>query len=307
MLLIARFVATALVGLALLPTAAAQEGRAASHYDLDGGLALEGYDPVAYFEVGAGQAVKGKADLTVEHGGVTYRFANEKNKRTFEAAPELYEPAYGGWCAYAMSKGKKVAVKPTIFRIGEGRLLLFSDTDYLEFDDDWVPDEHALLKKADAKWKELTGESPRPGPAGTSRSISGWNLSDECLAMEGWDPVSYFPEGGGTPKEGKKQYTMHFRGVNYRFANAENLQTFRADPTRFEPQHGNWCSYAMGARDKLVEVDPEAYRLQSGQLHLFYVSWFDDTREPWDEDPAGIKKKADANWLKRQAAMDQGK
>ena len=52
---------------------------------------------------------------------------------------------------------------------------------------------------------------------------------------------------------------------------------------RYEAQHGGWCSYAMGAKGELVEVDPSAYRLTNGQLHLCYTGWFADTRDDWDD------------------------
>ena len=55
----------------------------------------------------------------------------------------------------------------------------------------------------------------------------------------------------------------------------------------------------MGANNEKVEVDPEAFRITNGQLHLFYVGWFADTREDWDEDTASLKKSADKNWNER--------
>jgi YHS domain-containing protein len=110
--------------------------------------------------------------------------------------------------------------------------------------------------------------------------------------------VSYFPEGGGEPKEGKASLSVRHRGVLYRFADEANRKRFLDDPDKYEPQHGGWCSYAMGASGEKVEVDPEAFRLTDGHLHLFYNSWFNDTRKDWDEDTAALKKKADANWKK---------
>ena len=75
-------------------------------FNLDGDLAIDGYDPVAYFK--ANKAVKGKKDLAVSHQGIIYYFSSVENKEEFKKNPSHYEPEYGGWCAYAMgAKGRK--------------------------------------------------------------------------------------------------------------------------------------------------------------------------------------------------------
>ena len=91
------------------------------------GLALAGYDPVAYFPEGGSKAQKGSKKITAKHRGVTYRFASEKNKKAFEANPEKFEPQYGGWCAWALSdgKGSKVDPSPKYFTVENGKLYLF--------------------------------------------------------------------------------------------------------------------------------------------------------------------------------------
>ena len=136
---------------------------------------------------------------------------------------------------------------PEAFRIGEGRLLLFVDEEYTFFDGDWVPDEHELLGQADKNWKAMSGESARSVPPAEWNQDGEYNLDDESLAIEGYDPVSYFPEGGGKPREGKKTLEFRHENVRYRFANKANLAAFQADPEKYKPQHGGWCSYAMGA------------------------------------------------------------
>ena len=87
-------------------------------------LALEGYDPVAYFR--EHEAREGKSEITAEYEGVTYRFATPENKEIFLSGPSAYKPQYGGWCAYAMgAKGEKVEVDPETFKIVDGKLYLF--------------------------------------------------------------------------------------------------------------------------------------------------------------------------------------
>ena len=86
------------------------------------GLALQGYDAVAYLK--QGKAVKGKKDLgMVLFEGLQYRFSSFENKETFKKDPVTYIPQYGGWCAYAMgSDGSKVPVDPETFKILDGKV-----------------------------------------------------------------------------------------------------------------------------------------------------------------------------------------
>jgi len=291
--------------LALAPAAAAQTRNPGQHALDEGRLALQGHDPVSYFDVGGGTPRRGLAEHTVDHEGVVYRFASAANQATFEADPARFEPAHGGWCSYAMSFGKQVRVDPLAFRVAQGRLLLFASKDHVQVDSDWVEDEPALLRKADAAWKTLSGESPRLAPADSWRPTREFNLSGASLALEGYDPVAYFPEGGGEPTEGTARHALRHGGVLYHFANAANRERFRADPAKYEPQHGGWCSYAMGAGGDRVDVDPEAFRLTDGQLHLFYNGWLGDTRDDWDDDTAALKAKADSHWAEQVAAAKQ--
>jgi YHS domain-containing protein len=83
-------------------------------FTLEKGLALDGYDPVAYFK--SNKAVRGKKDLAVFHQGVTYNFSSPENREEFKKNPSRYEPEYGGWCAYSMgARGDKVSVDPETF------------------------------------------------------------------------------------------------------------------------------------------------------------------------------------------------
>ena len=73
-------------------------------------IALEGYDPISYFE---GKPTKGKEALKLSYEGIVYQFATQANLNKFKTKPSIYEPQYGGWCAYAMGEsGEKVKVDP---------------------------------------------------------------------------------------------------------------------------------------------------------------------------------------------------
>lgn len=127
-------------------------------------LAIDGYDPVAYFAEGGAAPTKGRADLTLEHEGAVYRFASERNRDAFKANPERYEPAFGGWCAWAMLDGEKVEIDPESFLIQNDRLLLFCKGFLADTRSKWSKgDTVAELTKADGQWQKISGETPRRG------------------------------------------------------------------------------------------------------------------------------------------------
>lgn len=158
---------TLVVALAPLAVPAQEPARRAdfAHLNVDKqGLALSGYDPVACFPEGGGKAVKGKPEIALSLGGVTWRFASEKNRELFRASPARFEPAYGGWCAWAMVEGSKVEVDPTSFLVEEGRLFVFYDGFLADTRKKWLKKGGAELRpKADAAWKKIV-EPPRPPP-----------------------------------------------------------------------------------------------------------------------------------------------
>lgn len=127
------------------------------------------------------------------------------------------------------------------------------------------------------------------------RDVKHFNLDKSKLAIQGYDPVAYFPEGGGKPLKGSDKITVTHKGVVYRFATEENKALFLKTPDKFEPQYGGWCAYAMAQGEK-VEIDPKSFKITDGKLLLFYKSFFNDTREKWVKEEAPLTKKADAGW-----------
>jgi YHS domain-containing protein len=146
-----------LITLAVLSlSVAAQDGSALrkQHFNLEDGIAIKGYDPVAYFT--QSKAVKGKKELAVSHQGIVYYFSSVENKEAFKAAPFKYEPEYGGWCAYAMgNSGEKVSIDPETFKIVNGKLYLFYNRFFTNTLKDWNKNEAALKKTADLNWAKL--------------------------------------------------------------------------------------------------------------------------------------------------------
>lgn len=123
-------------------------------FNIENGLGIQGYDPVAYFT--KGKAVEGSKDYSFEYRGITYRFSTSQNRDLFKTNPQKYEPFYGGWCAYAMgANGEKVEVDPETFKIVDGKLNLFYNAYFNNTLKSWNKDEANLKKKADANWQSI--------------------------------------------------------------------------------------------------------------------------------------------------------
>ncbi len=118
------------------------------------GLAIRGYDPVAYFT--DGQPVEGDPAHSTEWQGATWRFASAGNREMFLAEPEKYAPQYGGFCAWAVAaKGKLYSTQPDNWTIHDGRLFLnYNDDIQARFETD-IP---GFVAEADRRWPEIMAE-----------------------------------------------------------------------------------------------------------------------------------------------------
>ena len=114
------------------------------------GVAVGGYDPVAYFTEKTPQ--KGVSALTAEYAGATWHFATEANRQAFLKEPARYAPQYGGYCAWAVSQGYTAKGDPSAWTIVDGKL-------YLNYDKgvqaNWEKSKPANISKADANWPKV--------------------------------------------------------------------------------------------------------------------------------------------------------
>jgi len=115
-----------------------------------GGVAIDGYDPVAYFT--DGKPVEGTSDITADWQDATWRFASTDHRALFVANPEKYAPAYGGYCAWAVSQGYTASIDPTAWRIVDGRLYLNYSQSVQQ---QWAEDVPGNIQKADGNWVEI--------------------------------------------------------------------------------------------------------------------------------------------------------
>ena len=123
-----------------------------------------------------------------------------------------------------------------------------------------------------------------------------FNVSSNGLAIEGYDPVAYFIENKAV--EGKKDVAATDQGITYRFASMHDRELFLANSSKYEPQYGGWCAYAMGAKGQKVEIDPGTFKIKDGKLYLFYNKFFNNTLKEWNKDENHLKANADQNWSK---------
>jgi hypothetical protein len=119
------------------------------------GLALYGYDPVAYMT--DGKPTPGDPSITATHDGATYRFASAANRDAFIGDPPRYLPAYGGFCAYGVSQGYKVKIDPEAWTVVDGRLYLNYDKSVRS---QWLEDTAGYIAKAESNWPDLK-DGPR--------------------------------------------------------------------------------------------------------------------------------------------------
>lgn len=115
-----------------------------------GGVAIEGTDPVAYFT--EGRPVEGSSTFSTEWNGAEWHFASAENRALFEADPEKYAPAYGGYCAWAVSQGKTAGIDPEAWKIVDDRLYLNYDK---SVQSTWEADIPGNIRKADGNWPAI--------------------------------------------------------------------------------------------------------------------------------------------------------
>ncbi len=120
------------------------------------GLAVHGYDVVAYFTVG--QPTRGRAKHSTVYEGATYRFASAEHLNAFEKDPDSYLPQYGGYCAFGVSVGAKFDGDPLLWRIVDGKLYLNLNEDIQKA---WQKDISGNIKKANRNWMKIASKTPQ--------------------------------------------------------------------------------------------------------------------------------------------------
>lgn len=243
------------------------------------GLAIQGYDAVAYFT--DNKAVKGNAKFSSEYDGAKFLFASVEHKTMFDAHSAKYAPAYGGYCGYAASINRLSPISPEWFQIEDGKLILQHNKKAFDL---FNKELNANVVKADANWPGLV---VKHGVAGGKTLVF---TDSKGVALGGFDPVTYFADS--TPRKGDVKIQATFNGALYHFVSQDNRAIFEKDPTKFAPAYGGYCGYAASV-GKVRPADPLIWSIVDGQLIVQHTKGADDL---WKKDVAGNKAKADRYW-----------
>jgi hypothetical protein len=145
--------AGALAGLLLALSVDASGSLAATERivtDWHTGLAIAGYDPVAFYT--DGKPILGSPDFELAYGGVVWRFCNVGDREAFAARPDVYMPRFGGYDPLGVASGVAVAGNPSLWLISGGQLFLFYDRKRLEM---FSADSERITGAAERRWPQV--------------------------------------------------------------------------------------------------------------------------------------------------------
>ena len=113
-------------------------------------LAIQGYDPVAYFT--QEKPTIGSNDFAATYKNAIYHFSSEQNRDLFRASPAKYAPQFGGFCAYGVTKGRKFDTDPTAWRVVDGKLYLNLNKDVQKV---WLENVPGYITNANQTWPTI--------------------------------------------------------------------------------------------------------------------------------------------------------
>jgi hypothetical protein len=142
--------ASLLAALAVLLSASLAPATERIVVDWHTGLAIDGYDPVAFYT--DGKPMAGSPDFELRYGGAIWRFRNIGNREAFAARPDIYMPQFGGYDPLGVAHGVAVAGNPNVWSITGGRLFLFRDSDRLAT---FIADAEHITSTAVRKWPDV--------------------------------------------------------------------------------------------------------------------------------------------------------
>ena len=109
-------------------------------------------------------------------------------------------------------------------------------------------------------------------------------------AIDGYDPVAYFKEN--KPVKGAASFTATHEESTFRFSSEANRDAFLSNPTKYAPQYGGFCAYAV-ANGYKAKIEPDAFSIVNDKLYLNYDQ---SIQRRWLRDVPGYIKKGDRNW-----------
>jgi YHS domain-containing protein len=113
--------------------------------------------------------------------------------------------------------------------------------------------------------------------------------------VKGYDPVSFFAEGGSAPQKGNPSITLNYEGVTYSFVSESNKEVFEMMPEKYEPTYGQYCAWAM-AKGSKIDINVNHFIIDGNRIHFFVNSRAKRNFERRDGGIADNAKRADVNW-----------
>jgi len=129
----------------------------------------------------------------------------------------------------------------------------------------------------------------------SAQSATMFSVDDHNVAVGGYDVVTYFTMNKAT--KGEVKYQAIHEGATFYFSSKENLKSFQQNPSKYAPQYGGYCAYAVANGGK-YPINPETFKIVEGRLFLFYNQDGTNTLTLWNKDEAKLLKAADASWKK---------
>ncbi len=262
---------------------AQQQAKPFNNIDADG-VIIDGYDAVAFFT--DNKPVKGDPQFKYQYEGATYHFSSQGHLDLFKSNPEKYKPQFGGWCAYAVSLGRVAPIDVSTFSIVNGRLVIQHNQRAVN---GWDKDVAGNLAKADKYWPAVAANNGKQITTEEEKSFLN-NTDPDGVILQGYDAVAYFTDNKAI--KGDPKFSARYNGATYWFASDEHASLFKDNPSKYAPQYGAFCGYAMSL-NKLRPVDPAIFQIEDGRLILQHTQ---DAYTQFNKDLKGNTAKADMNW-----------
>lgn len=221
----------------------------------------DGHCPVAY--VAMNEAIKGDPSISADFAGRHYVFANADAKKMFEKEPTKYGVAYDGYCATAVSMGKKLDSDPTMFTVKDGTTYLFSSADAKKM---FEKDADKIVAMADKQWHEINA------------------------AYDGYCPVAYVAMNKAI--KGSPDITAHQNHNLILLANKDAEKMFAAHPEKYAVAYGGHCATAM-SMGMTYPSDPTVFAVVDGTTYLFSS---EKAKKMFEAKTANVVKMADEQW-----------
>ena len=292
---------------------------------LENGYAIGGYDPVSYFIENKSQ--KGNESIKLEWNGAIWLFSSNTNRDLFKESPAKYSPRYGGWSLTTIygngGEGFAAQTNPDIgWIVFENSLyLLDRNANYVKALSERPEILARYIELADKEWPRIKLEivngaktfwpSLRPSIETNSHEWRPALAETEIMvlhngyAIGGYDPVAYFELNEA--KEGSETISFKWNGATWLFFSEKHRDLFKANPEKYAPQYGGWCSYGMSGHGS------DGYGAQSRPKDSWsiiddklYFNWAPGVREMFLKNKEKYIEQADIEWQKVRKELLKG-